>query len=173
MTTAESHPGYYRRFSVRAAVYLFGAVFLVVGILGFIPGVTTDYDMFAWAGHRSGAELFGIFQVSVLHNLVHVIFGIAGLVMGRSGATARAYLIGGGAIYLALWIYGLVVVDLDSDANAVPVNTADNWLHLGIGAAMLLLGLFLPPGQRLAMLAGSPQRGRPEASASDQPNTGS
>ena len=50
-------------------------MFLLVGILGFIPGITTGYDDLSFAGHHSEAELLGIFQVSVLHNLVHVAFG--------------------------------------------------------------------------------------------------
>jgi hypothetical protein len=63
---------------------LVGVVFLLVGILGFIPGITTDYDQLAFAGHDSGALLLGLFMVSVLHNLVHVAFGVAGLVLSRT-----------------------------------------------------------------------------------------
>jgi Domain of unknown function (DUF4383) len=117
-----------------------GAVFLLVGVLGFIPGITTNYDDMAFAGHESGAELFGIFQVSVLHNLVHALFGIAGLALSRTVANARLFLIGGGAIYLVLWLYGLVV-GVDSGANFVPVNTADDWLHFVLGVGMIGLGL--------------------------------
>ncbi|MBF6244254.1 MULTISPECIES: DUF4383 domain-containing protein [Nocardia] len=146
---------------VQAAAYLVGAAFLVVGVLGFIPGVTTNYDMLTWSGHHSGAELFGVFQVSGLHNTVHLVFGVAGLAMGRTTMTARTYLIAGGVVYLALWVYGLVV-DEESTANVIPVNTADNWLHLGLGAAMLLFGLFLGPADRPILFEGSPQPGRPE-----------
>jgi hypothetical protein len=119
---------------------LVGVVFLLVGALGFVPGVTQNLDEIEWAGHESQAELLGIFQVSVLHNVVHLAFGVAGLVMARTANLARAFLIGGGVIYLVLWIYGLLV-DQDSDANFVPVNTADNWLHLGLGLGMILLGI--------------------------------
>lgn len=104
---------------MRTAARAVGAVFLLVGILGFIPGITTDYDSLSFAGHDSGAELFGIFQVSVLHNLVHLAFGVAGLAMARTASLARAYLVGGGAVYLVLWLYGLVI-DKNSDANFVP-----------------------------------------------------
>ena len=115
---------------------------MLVGILGFVPGITTDYDSMEFAGHESDAKLIGIFEVSVLHNLVHLLFGIAGLAMARRWATARTYLIGGGVIYLVLWIYGLVV-DKGSDANFVPVNTADDWLHLVLGLGMVGVGLIL------------------------------
>ena len=57
-------------------------------------------------------------------------------------AAAAAYLVGGGIIYLVLWIYGLVI-DKESTANFVPVNTADNWLHLVLGVGMIGLGLAL------------------------------
>lgn len=52
-----------------------GAVFLLVGVLGFIPGITSNYDTLRFAGHGSAALLLGIFQVSVLHNIVHLLFG--------------------------------------------------------------------------------------------------
>jgi hypothetical protein len=80
--------------------------------------------------------------VSILHNIVHLLFGVAGVALARSINGARAFLIGGGAIYLVLWIYGLLVGH-DSDANFVPLNTADNWLHLGLGVGMVGLGFAL------------------------------
>ncbi len=117
-----------------------GAIFLLVGVLGFIPGVTTDYDQLSGAGHESGALLLGIFQVSILHNLVHLAFGIAGLLLARTVNGAKSFLVGGGVIYLVLWVYGLLI-DHGSAANFVPVNSADNWLHLGLGVLMILLGV--------------------------------
>lgn len=118
------------------------AVFLLIGVLGFIPGVTTDYDAMTFSGEASEAMLLGIFQVSVLHNIVHLLFGLVGLAMARTFGAARAFLIGGGIVYAVLWIYGLVI-DLESAANFVPVNTADNWLHLVLAVGMVALGLLL------------------------------
>ena len=120
-----------------------GAGFLLSGILGFVPGVTTNYDDLTFAGHESGALLLDTFQVSILHNVVHLLFGVAGLAMARSWSGARTFLLGGGVIYLALWVFGLVVADETTSTNFVPLNDADNWLHLGLGAAMLLLGVVL------------------------------
>ncbi len=124
---------------LRTAAAVVGAVFLLVGILGFIPGITTNYGDMSFAGHHSEAMLLGIFQVSILHNIVHLLFGIAGLAMARSWSGARSYLIGGGVIYAVLFVYGLLV-DHGSDANFVPLNTADNWLHLVLALTMLGLG---------------------------------
>ncbi|BAH48405.1 hypothetical membrane protein [Rhodococcus opacus B4] len=113
------------------------------GCSGSSPGVTTDYDTLTFAGHHTEAALLGIFQVSVLHNIVHLLFGVAGIAAARTAGAAKGFLVGGGLIYLVLWIYGLVI-DQDGSAYFVPVNTADNWLHLVLGAGMVVLGLLLP-----------------------------
>ncbi|MCP9985733.1 DUF4383 domain-containing protein [Streptomyces sudanensis] len=131
---------------MQKAALLVGSVFLLVGILGFIPGITTDYDTMKFAEHHSEAKLLGLFQVSILHNIVHLLFGIAGIAMARSASTARNFLIGGGIVYLLLWLYGLII-DHDSAANFVPVNTADNWLHFFLGLGMIALGTLLTRGR--------------------------
>ncbi|TDC44142.1 DUF4383 domain-containing protein [Micromonospora sp. KC213] len=69
-------------------------------------------------------------------------FGVAGLALARTVSGARTYLVAGGAVYLVLWLYGLVI-DHDSGANFVPLNGADNWLHLFLGLGMIGLGLAL------------------------------
>jgi len=131
-----------RRTDVEKAATLVGAVFLLVGILGFVPGVTTSYGELSFAGHDSGGELLGIFQVSVLHNVVHLLFGVVGLAMVRTLSGARTFLVGGGVVYLLLWLYGLII-DKESSANFVPVNSADDWLHFLLGVGMVVLGLLL------------------------------
>ena len=130
------------RTAVQKAALGVGVVFLLVGILGFIPGVTTNYGSMSFASHMSEAKLLGLFQVSILHNIVHLLFGVAGLVLARTVGGARRYLVIGGVIYLVLFLYGLVVGQ-DSMANFVPVNTADDILHLLLGAGMIGLGVAL------------------------------
>jgi hypothetical protein len=137
------------RSPVQTAALAVGIVFLLVGILGFIPGVTTNFSSMAFAGHQSEAMLLGLFQVSVLHNIVHLLFGIAGVAMARSVAGARNYLIWGGVVYAVLWIYGLLI-DQNSAANFVPVNSADNWLHLLLAVGMIALGVLLGRDRRPA-----------------------
>ena len=131
------------RHPVRTAAAVVGAVFVLTGIAGFIPGVTTNYDQMEFAGHESGALLIGLFQISILHNLVHLGFGIAGLLMSRTRSAARAYLIGGGVVYLLLWLYGLIFAEDTTAANFVPMNHEDNWLHLGLGLGMIAIGVLL------------------------------
>lgn len=128
--------------SLQKAAAAVGAVFLLVGILGFVPGITTHYGDMTFAGHESRAQLLGAFGVSILHNVVHLLFGVAGLALARTWSGARAFLIGGGAIYLVLWLYGLLV-DQGSNANFVPVDDADNWLHLVLGLGMVAVRLAL------------------------------
>ena len=83
MTQSSARFGGMTATPIQTASAAFGAIFLLVGILGFIPGITTNFDDLMVAGHESNALLLGIFQVSVLHNLVHLAFGVAGLVLGR------------------------------------------------------------------------------------------
>jgi hypothetical protein len=123
------------RTPVQSVAALVGVVFLLVGVLGFIPGITTHYNDLSFAGHDSGAKLLGVFQVSILHNMVHLLFGIVGLVLAKTAAGARNFLIGGGVVYLALWVLGLV-----GAGDWIPANTADNWLHFALGVGMLALG---------------------------------
>ena len=130
------------RTNVQKAAAIVGVVFLLVGVLGFIPGITTNFGDLSLAGHHSDARLFGLFQVSILHNIVHLLFGITGLTLARTAAQARTYLVYGGAIYLVLFVYGLIVGQ-ESAANFVPVNTADDFLHLILGIGMIGLGLAL------------------------------
>jgi hypothetical protein len=124
---------------VQNVTRLVGIVFLLVGIAGFIPGITTNlYDGLEFAGNDGNAELLGIFSVSILHNLVHGLFGIAGLALAKTASGARTFLVGGGAIYIVLWLLGLV-----GGADWIPSNSADDWLHLVLGIALIGVGVML------------------------------
>jgi hypothetical protein len=114
---------------------LVAVTFVLVGVLGFIPGITTHYGDLSFAGGDSGAKLLGIFQVSILHNLVHLLFGVVGWYLAKTWSGARTYLLGGGVVYLALWILGII-----NGADWIPANSADNWLHLVLGVGLLGLG---------------------------------
>lgn len=131
-----------RRTSAQKAAIAFGIIFLAIGVLGFIPGVTINYGQLYFAGYTSEAALLGLFQVSVLHNVVHMLLGFAGLAMARTNSSAKLYLLGAGILYAVLFLYGLLV-PFDSSANFVPFNTWDNWLHVILAVVMILLGIFL------------------------------
>lgn len=121
--------------AVQAAAIFVGAGLLILGVCGFIPGVTAQYDKLTWATDHTGAAVFGVFAVSALHNMVHLITGALGFVMAHSYAAARTYLLGGALVYFVLWLYELL-----ADRGA-------NWLHLGLAVVMVVLGLTLA-GQR-------------------------
>ena len=120
---------------------LFGLVFLLVGILGFIPGITSDAPG-DFSGEGSEAELLGIFRVSILHNIVHLLFGIIGLALASTAEGARTFLVGGGVVYLLLWIVGLI-----GGLEWLPTNSADHWLHFVLGIVLLAAGLLLGRGR--------------------------
>jgi hypothetical protein len=133
---------------------LFGLAFLAVGVLGFIPGVTTDLGDIEFAGKDSPSELFGIFQVSILHNIVHMLFGIAGIALSRTTANALTYLLWAGVLYVVLFVYGLFVGSGD-DANFIPINNADDWLHLVL-AVGLLGSWFISKGEEEIVVSDRP-----------------
>ncbi|MFD1149249.1 DUF4383 domain-containing protein [Saccharothrix hoggarensis] len=143
MTTPTERVGARRR-PIQTFALLVGVVFLLVGVLGFVPGVTADFDRFGLAGPHSEAALLGVFQVSALHNVVHLLFGVAGVAAARSWGSARLFLGAGGFLYLLFWVYGSVVHAIGhagGAANFLPFNSADNLLHLGLGVGMILLAV--------------------------------
>jgi hypothetical protein len=111
---------------------IFGVTFLVAGVAGFIPGLTTNlYDGLEFAGNEGSAELLGLFEVSVLHNIVHGLFGL-GIVAAKRQATSLQYLLSAGALYAVLFVLGLL-----GGGDWVPINDADDWLHFVLAASLL------------------------------------
>lgn len=116
----------------RLVALIFGIVYLLVGLAGFL--VTTDVDFAA----TQGEELI-VFEVNPLHNIVHLLVGLVLLLGSRSVAGARGANVTIGAVYLIVGVVGLFI--LDSDANILALNGADNVLHLA--SALILLGVGL------------------------------
>jgi hypothetical protein len=107
---------------VQRVAQIFGVVFILVGILGLVTGgMSMDTSM-----------LLGLFPVNVLHNCVHIIFGIWGLAASRSNEGALTFCRIGGAIYILLAVLGLIS---PSGFGLIPIGGNDVWLHalLGIG----------------------------------------
>jgi hypothetical protein len=112
---------------------LFGVVLLIVGILGFIA------DASFGAGNNVNGSDFIIFEVNGWHNIVHILSGLLGLALWRRPASARAYALGFGAVYLVVTVWGFITGD--QVLWLIPVDTADNILHLLIAATGLAAGL--------------------------------
>jgi len=124
--------------SVRTFAKIFGVAFLLIGLSGFIPGLTTAHshpgaaDVTVDAG--LGAAL-GLFPVNVVHNLIHIAFGIWGLAASRTLGAARGYGKSVAVIYGALTIFGLIpAARIWTTFGLAPLYGNDVWLHLVLAA---------------------------------------
>jgi hypothetical protein len=117
---------------VKTAAVLFGIVFLLIGILGFVPAVTKD------------EMLLGIFHVNTAHNVVHLLSGAVALFAGLTSVGAsRIYFKIFGLVYAAVAVMGFLNPGDTMLLGLISNNTAVTWLHVGIAAVSLLLG-FMP-----------------------------
>lgn len=144
MTTASPHAHgvHFGRTDVQNAGMGVGILLLLAGILGFVPGVTTQYGELMFLGPDSHAMFLGVFQVSMLLNIVQLAIGATGWAMSRTEHGARNFLIGAGALYVVLAIFGFIV-GVDSAANFLSLNMMDNWTHLVLGVVMAGAGWLL------------------------------
>jgi hypothetical protein len=112
----------------------FGAVYLLVGIIGFF---VTGFDDFA--GNEQHEMLIGLFMINPLHNIAHILVGVLGLLLGRTLAGARTYgwLLAG--LYAVLFVYGLIAVGESWDF--LNVNAGDNVLHIATAVVGLVIAL--------------------------------
>lgn len=114
--------------SLQMFARVFGIVFLIVGIGGFIPGLTQPHlHPGVTVEAFSGMEL-GLFPVNVLHNIVHLAFGVWGLVASRTGGAARAYARVVAIAYAVLTVLGLIPAT-NTTFGLVPIYGHDVWLH--------------------------------------------
>ena len=126
--------------NARTVSFVFGIVFMLIGIAGFVPGAlhAPPAEAPALAVDSGYGYLFGLFPVNVLHNLVHLAFGIWGLLAFRSGGSAVGYLRSVAVIYGLLTVLGLIP-GLNTTFGAIPIFGHDVWLHAGIA---LVAGIF-------------------------------
>jgi hypothetical protein len=112
---------------------VFGVIFIIVAVLGFIApgGLVMAMD-------PTTGMVLGIFPVNLLHNIVHLLFGVWGLVASRSWAGSKTFFTVGGIIYVVLTCLGFLV---PMGFGLVPLGGADIWLHGVLAIAMLGLGL--------------------------------
>ena len=124
---------------------VFGIVFLLVGIAGFIPALVTPPptgpDVAVDAGF---GRLMGLFPINTLHNLVHIAFGIWGLVAYRSFPAARLYARGVAVIYALLAVMGLIP-GLNTTFGLVPIYGHDVWLHALLAIVAAYFGFAAAP----------------------------
>lgn len=118
--------------TVQRVAQIFGIVFILVAIAGFITPGGMSMDA------TNPAMLMGMFPVNLLHNVVHLLFGLWGLAASRSWAGSKQYATVAGAIYLVLAILGFVAPD---GFGLVPLGGHDRWLHIVLAAGLLYFGM--------------------------------
>lgn len=136
----------------RAFALVFGAIYVVVGVLGFIGPLVTGTGQESFIV-TEGGKLLDVFWVNWFHNLVHLVTGVVGLVAAARTPSARMYSGVVGIIYAALFVVGLFTVDR-AFLGILPLNWADNILHLLSAVVALVVG-FTPVGLQIL---GSRQR---------------
>ncbi len=106
----------------KSLVTLIGAVFVVIGLLGFFMD-----------------PILGIFEVDTLHNIVHLLSGVLAIWMASMGeASAKSYAKIFGVIYAVVAVVGFY--QMDTVLGLISVNMADNWLHAALALVFLWLG---------------------------------
>jgi hypothetical protein len=116
--------------NIQKAAKWFGIIFILLGVLGFVPGVTTD------------GYLLGIFHVDTVHNVIHLLSGIVALCCAGSASAAKSYFKIFGVIYGLVTIIGFT--NGESILGIFSINAADNVLHLLISVVALYLGFSGP-----------------------------
>lgn len=118
--------------TVQRVAQVLGIVFILVAILGFVAsGGSMDADP------ATAPRLLGLFAVNVLHNVVHLLFGVWGLLAARSFSGARTYGMVGGIAYIALAALALVTPDT---FGLIPIGGHDIWLHALLGVVLAAVG---------------------------------
>ena len=112
---------------------IFGVVFILVALLGFITKGGTSMA----AEMDTAPKLLGLFPVNLLHNLVHLLFGVWGVLAARTWPAAKTYCQVGGAIYIVLTILGFIA---PTTFGLIPIGGNDIWLHAVLGIALAAVG---------------------------------
>ena len=128
---------------------IYGIVFLIVGIGGFIPGLTQPHEHPGLIINGSSGMELGLFPVNVLHNAVHILFGVWGLVAASSLAGAVLYARGVAVIYALLTVLGLIPAT-NTGFGLVPIHGHDVWLHAVLAAVAAYFGFPRKEGKAAA-----------------------
>ena len=117
---------------VQRAAQIFGVIFILVTVIGFVQaGTSMEADV------ETAPRILGLFPVNLVHNLAHLVLGIWGLVAARSWGAAKSYGLIAGGLYLALAVLGLVS---PSGMGLMPIGGHDIWLHALLGVGLLYFG---------------------------------
>jgi hypothetical protein len=118
---------------------IFGATLLLVGVIGFFADAGFDVG-----SGIDGDKLLGIFEVSGIHNLIHIASGALLLAVAPKASIARLGALGFGVVYLLVTVIGFI--QGDNVLGIIPVNSADNFLHVAISGLAIVAALLSPAG---------------------------
>lgn len=126
---------------IRYFALVYGVIFAIVGIAGFIPFLVAPYGIAEpnLAVGAGAGRLFGLFPINVLHNLVHIAFGIWGLAVWRSLPASRVYAQTVAVVYAVFVVMGFFPV-LQTTFGLIPLHGNDIWLHLLLSAGAAYFG---------------------------------
>ena len=127
--------------NTRTFALIWGILFLLAGAGGFIPGIlqpgTPDPDLTMTHGY---GHVLGMWPVNTLHNIVHLLFGVWGILASRGSlGGARNYARGVAIVYAVFIVMGLVD-GLDTTFGLVPLYDGDVWLHVGLALPAAYFG---------------------------------
>jgi hypothetical protein len=125
---------------IRYFALILGVIFLAVGALGFIPAALAPADDSLIVDLLHG-RLLGLFPVNILHSLIHILFGVWGVIAFRTLAASVTYAQVVGVSYAVLAVFGLVP-GLQTLFGLVPLHGHDVWLHAIIAIPALYFGFF-------------------------------
>lgn len=123
---------------------IYGIVFAIIGIAGFFPGLLTEADVdTSLVAEGLHGQLFGLFPVNWLHNLVHLAFGVWGLAAYRSFSGARMYAKSVAVIYAVFAVMGFIPL-LRTTFGLIPLYGNDIWLHIVLALIAAYFGFGNP-----------------------------
>ena len=126
---------------LKKAALATGIVFLIIGIAGFIPGLTNE------------SQLLGIFRVDGVHNLVHIVSGLAFIAASQKAKWSRLAFQSMAVVYALVTVIGFIVGTDNTVLGLFHVDQADNFLHLVLTAAFLYFGFAYPDNDRAKAVA--------------------
>jgi hypothetical protein len=112
---------------------ILGVIFIVAGILGFIPNPLVSYR--------------GLFEVNTFHNIVHIVSGgilLASPYYNAPAITLRVF----GVIYAIVTVLGFISLG-SLNSMRMATNSPDNWLHLLLAIVLLWAGFAMPAEERV------------------------
>jgi hypothetical protein len=114
---------------------LVGGVLVIAGIVGFFYSAS-------FGGPGEVDDVLGLLSVNAWHNIFHIATGAVGLLV--AGFAARRYALWLGILYLGVAAWGFILGDGESILGFLPVNTADDLLHLVLGLLGVAAALATP-----------------------------